>query len=91
MSFRKRVNHRRRNHVGNALGDIAAVTLKCDARLPSPFCITGPPLLPGLIWALIWIGKVLIDRRMGVELEIDSRDNPSGDRHSLAADRITVG
>jgi hypothetical protein len=33
---------------------------------------------------------VLIDRRVGVELKIDARDDAGGHRHALAADRITV-
>ena len=45
---------RRRDHVADILRHIAGEALKRDAD-DFPSCITGPPELPGLIAASIWI------------------------------------
>src|SRR5206468_12473465 len=36
-------------------------------------------------------GKMLVDRRMSVELEINSRNDPGSDRHALATNWVTIG
>src|SRR5205085_11418995 len=36
-------------------------------------------------------GEVLIDGRVRIKLEIDSRNDAGGDRHAFAPNRITVG
>src|SRR5205085_664791 len=86
----KTLHHRRRDHVSDSLSDIAAVSLKCDTDYFSVLhhratAVTRIDLSADLN------GKVLVDGRVGVELEIGSRHNPSGDRHAFAADWESVG
>jgi hypothetical protein len=77
------------NHVGDALSDVAAVTLKCNADYLAVLhhrsaAVTRVDLGANLN------RKVLIDRRMSVKLKVNSRHNPSSDRHSFPANGITV-
>src|SRR4030095_4987356 len=87
--LQKPLYHRCGNHVSHALGHITAVTLE---RYADYFAVLHD-------WAAT-ISRVylradldrqmLIDRRVRVELEINPRNDPGGDRHPLASDWITV-
>ena len=83
------VNHRRRNHISDALRNVAAVALECDANHfrilhHRTAAVTRIDLRADLN------REMGINRRMGVELEIDARNDTGRDRHAFAAERITV-
>ena len=83
------VNHRRRNHVSDALRNVAAVALECDAdhfRIlhHRTAAVTRIDLRADLN------REMGINRRMRVELEIDARNDTGRDRHAFAAERIAV-
>src|SRR5205085_8291635 len=83
-------NYWGRNHVGDALRDVDAVTLKGDSDYLAILhdrsaAISRIDLRADLN------GKMLVDRRMSVELEINTRNDPGSDRHALATNRITIG
>src|SRR5260370_32061497 len=85
----KTIDYRSRHHVSDTLRDVAAVTLKRD---PDHF-----RLLHHRATAVARINlrtdlnrEVLIDRRVGVKLEIDPRNNTASFRHPLPAHWIHV-
>src|SRR6266550_484532 len=83
-------NYRRRDHVGNPLRHIAAVTLKGDSNYLA-ILHDRPAAIPRIDLRADLNGKVLVDRRMGVELEINARNDPGSDRHALATNWVTIG
>src|SRR5580704_6365296 len=87
--FEETPDHRSRNHVSDTLRDITAVPLKCDAD-DSRILHHRPAAVSRINLRTDLNGQVLVDRRMGVELKIDARNDPGRDRHALAADRISV-
>ena len=88
--FEKTTNDRRRHHVSNALGDVAAVTLKRDADDFGVLHHRAATIARINLRADL-NGKVLINRGVGIKLEIDARNDAGGDRHAFAANWITVG
>src|SRR5437016_9395519 len=87
--LQKPIYHRRGNHVGHPLSDIAAVTLKGDADHLG--------VLHHRTTAVAWVDlradldrQMLVNRRMRVELKINSRHDPGCDRHPFTADWITI-
>src|SRR5207248_8943309 len=87
--LQKPIDHRRGNHVGNALRDIAAVTLKGNADHFGVLHYRSAAVA-GIDLRADLNREVLIDRRMSVELEIDPRNDARCDRHAFAADRVAV-
>src|SRR4029077_11289915 len=83
-------NYWSRYHVGDALRDIATVTLKGDSNYLA-ILHDWPTAIPRIDLRADLNSEMLIDRRMGVELEINSRNDPGSDRHALATNRITIG
>ena len=83
-------NHRRRDHIGDALRDIAAVTLKSNAD-DLAILHYRSAAVAGIDLRADLDREVLVDGRMRVELKINPRHDSSGNRHPLAADRITIG
>ena len=72
------------------MGDVAAVTLKGNA---DDFGVLhdGAATIARINLRADLNGEVLIDRRVRIKLEIDSRNDAGGDRHAFAPNRITVG
>src|SRR5207248_8291118 len=79
-----------RYHVGDALRDIATVTLKGDSNYLA-ILHDWPIAIPRIDLRADLNSEMLVDRRMSVELEINSRNDPSSDRHALAPNRVTIG
>ena len=88
--FEEAANHRSRHHVGDALGDIAAITLKGYAH-DLGVLHDRPAAVARINLCADLNRQVLIDRGVGVKLKISARDNPRRDRHAFAADRVTIG
>ena len=83
--FQKTSNDRRRDHVGDSLRDVAAVTLERDAHHLGVLHDWSSAVARIDLRADL-NRQVLVDGRMRVKLEIDSRDNACRDRHPFAAD-----
>ncbi len=83
-------NHRRRNHVGHPLRDVAAVALESHAHHLARLEHRAAAV-PGIDLRADLDREVRVGRGVGVKIEIDPRHDAGGDRHPLAADRITVG
>src|SRR5215813_6911110 len=77
------------NHVGHALGDVTAVTLKRNADHFGVLHYRATTISRVNLRADL-DRQVLIDRGMRVELEINPRHDSCRDRHPLASDWITV-
>src|SRR5664279_1598487 len=83
----KTLNHRCGNHIGDALCHVAAISLKGHADHFRALH-HGPAAVAGIDLRADLDREMLVDRRMRVELKIDSRNNAGGYRHSLATERI---
>src|SRR5438552_9569006 len=88
--FEEAPNHRRRNHVSDTLRDVAAISLERHAD-HLRVLHHGSAAVARIDLRADLNREMLINRRMGIELEIDSRNDAGGHRHSLAAQRITIG
>src|ERR1051325_8309496 len=73
----KALNHRGRNHISNAWGNIATVSLKCSTD-DFPILHYRPATVARINLSTDLNRQVLIDRRMGVELEINPPHSPGG-------------
>src|SRR5207248_4262435 len=78
-----------RYHVGDALRDIATVTLKGDSNYLA-ILHDWPTAIPRIDLRADLDGEMLVDRRMGIELEINPRNDSGSYRHTLAPNRITI-
>src|SRR4029078_1923680 len=87
--LQKPLYHWSRNHVGDALGHITAITLKSYADHFAVLHYRAAAVSRVDLRADL-DRQMLIDRRVCVELEIDTGDDPRRDRHPLPPNRITV-
>src|SRR5678816_4244975 len=88
-SFEKAANHRCRDHICDPLRDVSTVALEGDA---DHFAA-----LHNGATAVTWVDlgadlnrEVRIDRRVGVKVEVDPRNDTGGDRHALATNWVAV-
>ena len=82
-------NHRRRNHVSDALRDVAAVALEGDA---DDFGIlqNRAAAVPRIDLRADLDREMRVDRGMRVEIKIDPRNDACRNRHALAADGVAI-
>src|SRR6516162_6606003 len=87
--LQKPPDYRRRNHVPDILGNVSAVSLKCDSNDPSilHYRTTRVPRIDRRVQLN---RQMRIDTRMRVGLKIDSRNDSSSYGQSLTADWISV-
>src|SRR5438093_3444264 len=87
--LQKPVDYRYGNHVGHTLGDVAAVTLKSD---PNHFAVLHyrAAAVARIDLRADLDCQMLVNRRMSVELEVNSRHDSSCNRHSFATDWIPI-
>ena len=83
-------DHGGRHHVSDALGDVAAITLK---RYADDFGVLHhrAAAVARINLRADLNSEVLINGGVGVKLEVDPRDNPGRDRHAFTANRVTIG
>ena len=85
----KTTDDRRGNHVADVLRHIAAVALKGDADHLA-ILQHGPPLLPGLMAASIWMVRCESTPECEYVWKSMRDTTPRRDREPITADRIAV-